>query len=110
AIHPVLIPYGEPPVEVGKALRRKEDGSIDERPIAYSTYAGLYSEPEGDEEDIRRYKVTNELGSLYKPTKILNNLILTLIESAEQNKEKMKELEMALRLVKALSDGDKIND
>lgn len=107
AIDPVLIQYGEPPVEVGKALRIKEDGSLDERPIAYSTYAGLYSDPEGDEKDIRLYEVANKLSSLYKPTKLLNNLILTLIESAEENREKIRELEMALRFVKALSDGEK---
>ena len=41
---------------------------------------------------------------LYEPNVILQNLILAVSEGAKKNREKVRELDFALRLVKALSD------
>ena len=51
--------------------------------------------------------VSDVVESLYKPVEILEHLLKALIDAAEKNKEKMKEFEIALRFVKALSEGDK---
>jgi hypothetical protein len=42
--------------------------------------------------------------ALYDPQRILENLIMTLIEKAEANKEKIDQLKFALRFLKALSE------
>ncbi len=54
-------------------------------------------------------KIEDEVGyGLFEPFKILENLLRSLILAAEENREQLKELEMALRFVKALSnDGDR---
>jgi hypothetical protein len=46
------------------------------------------------------------LDYLYEPMKILENVIAVLTELAEANKEKIAELKVALRLIKALSDDE----
>ena len=46
------------------------------------------------------------LDYLYEPMKILENAIAVLTELAEANKEKIAELKVALRLIKALSDDE----
>ncbi len=40
---------------------------------------------------------------LYPPDKIIQNLISVLIDAAEQNKEKVRQLEFALRFVRTIS-------
>jgi len=40
---------------------------------------------------------------LYEPNVILQNLILAVSQGAQKNREKVSELDFALRLVKALS-------
>jgi hypothetical protein len=45
-----------------------------------------------------------ELEALYRPKIILENLISALLGTAEKNKENIKELELGIRFVKALSD------
>ena len=51
------------------------------------------------------FPVHEELVSyLYEPNVILQNLILAVSEGAQKNREKVRELDFALRLVKALSD------
>ena len=57
-----------------------------------------------DEEKSYPASVDGILHYLYEPTKILQNLVSALIEAAERNREKIWELKMALRFVKALSD------
>jgi Post-segregation antitoxin CcdA len=69
--------------------------------FVYNTEDGGYGE----------YRLEETIGHLYPPSKILSNLVTDLIEAAEANKEKIKELEMALRFVKVLAtDGDSINN
>lgn len=46
------------------------------------------------------------LGRLDSPRIILENLIPALIQAAQKNKEKMKEFEISLRFLKALSAED----
>jgi hypothetical protein len=46
------------------------------------------------------------LDYLYEPMKILENVIAVLTELAGANKEKIAELKVAQRVVKALSDDD----
>jgi hypothetical protein len=49
--------------------------------------------------------VDRVLGLLYKPNRIIENLLVALTEEEEyNNKEKISEVKFALRLVKALSD------
>jgi hypothetical protein len=55
------------------------------------------------EPDVR---VEQVLDYLYEPMKILENVIAVLTELAEANKEKIAELKVAQRLIKALSDDD----
>jgi hypothetical protein len=55
------------------------------------------------EDEIVRTSIAAEIHHLYSPIKILENLILALIEAAQKNKEKFRELEFALRFIKALS-------
>jgi hypothetical protein len=50
----------------------------------------------------RKIHVGDVFDHLYTPTKILENTILALIEASEKNKNKVKELLLALRLVRAL--------
>lgn len=69
------------------------------------TIQGLYKKT-ASPDDLQEVSVDEVLQWLYEPKKILQNLILSLIYGAEKNKEKIKELEFALRLIKTLSDED----
>lgn len=48
-------------------------------------------------------KVPDVVSSLLNPARILENLLKSLIGAAEKNKEKMKEFEIALRIIDALT-------
>jgi hypothetical protein len=48
--------------------------------------------------------VDRVLNVLYEPTKIIENIIISLTYAAETNKEKLNELKSALQFVKTLSD------
>jgi hypothetical protein len=48
--------------------------------------------------------VDDILELLYEPKIILQNLVFALLEKAEKNKKKIKELQLVMRFVKALSD------
>lgn len=50
--------------------------------------------------------VSKVLPYLFKPFKILENLVLELTRAAEINRDKIKELNLALRFVRALSEED----
>jgi hypothetical protein len=50
--------------------------------------------------------VKDTIYMLHKPRVILRNLISSLTSAAKVNQDKIKELEFALRLVKALSEDD----
>jgi hypothetical protein len=63
---------------------------------------GLWAD--GLEGDTRHsVKIEDEVGyGLYGPFKILENLLRSLIAASEENREMLKELEIAMRFVKAL--------
>jgi len=48
--------------------------------------------------------VKQSIDDLYSPKKILEKLLPALINAAQNNQEKMKEFELSLRFLKALSD------
>ena len=50
--------------------------------------------------------VDRVLNGLYEPTKIIENIIISLTYAAETNKQKLNELKSALQLVKDLSNED----
>jgi hypothetical protein len=50
--------------------------------------------------------VDRVLNGLYEPTKIIENIIISLTYAAETNKRKLNELKSALQLVKDLSNED----
>jgi hypothetical protein len=58
---------------------------------------------ESGEDSFVATSVEKELDYLDPPTKILENLILALTSAAEENKETLKELEIAMRFVRALA-------
>src|ERR671938_642250 len=51
--------------------------------------------------------VAEILPYIYKPVTILENLIIALIDAAQKNRDKIKELEFALRFIRVLSDDDR---
>jgi hypothetical protein len=107
AAESIMIPYDDFAVEIGfqrVCNKIKNNITWKEYRIMLTTQ-GLYriTDSPNDLEDVTVDKV---LRWLYEPKKILQNLILSLIDAAEENKEKIKELEFALRLIKALSDED----
>jgi hypothetical protein len=57
--------------------------------------------------DYKVVEVDEVVYALDEPTKILENLILSVIQAAEENKEKIKELQFALRFVKTLFEEEK---
>jgi Post-segregation antitoxin CcdA len=59
------------------------------------------SRPDGE---ISPTSVSEEIYFLYEPKKILENLILAMLGNVQKNKEKIRELELAKRFVKVLSD------
>jgi uncharacterized protein (DUF4415 family) len=73
------------------------------RPLQYYPPAGII------DDDYREYEIQSVLDCLYEPHMLLQNLISALLKSAERNKEKIRELEFALRFVKVLSDDSKKN-
>jgi hypothetical protein len=54
----------------------------------------------------QKVSVAQVLDDLYNPTKILENVIVALIQASEQNREKVRELRLALRFVNAMFDGN----
>jgi hypothetical protein len=48
--------------------------------------------------------LSEPLSNLYSPIKILENLVIAIIESSTTNKEKIKELRLALRFIKTFFD------
>jgi hypothetical protein len=58
------------------------------------------------DEQNRQYETKSVMDGLYEPHVLLHNLVSALLQSAEQNKEKIRQLEFALRFVKVLSDDD----
>jgi hypothetical protein len=57
----------------------------------------------------RKSSVGEVIDHLYRPNKILENMMLALIQAAEKNKEKVNELLFALRFARALSKEDEIH-
>jgi hypothetical protein len=55
-----------------------------------------------NEENTHMTSVEISLGDLYPANKIITNLISTLTERAQQNKDKIKELQFAKRFITAL--------
>ena len=56
--------------------------------------------------EFHKTSISANIDWLDSPTVILENLIPSLIQSAENNREKMKEFEISLRFLKALSADD----
>lgn len=54
--------------------------------------------------------VESEIDSLYSPKEIIERLIPALIKGAKNNREKLKEFEMALRFLRAMSNEDDENE
>ncbi len=52
----------------------------------------------------QKVSVPQVLTDLYNPKKILGNVIMAIIQGSEKNKHKVRELELALRLVNAMLD------
>jgi hypothetical protein len=72
----------------------------------HSGYGLLLWDDHGKEMADADPSVDSILDILYKPTKILEEFIVSITGLAEENKEKLAELKFALRLVKALSDDE----
>ena|ERR671911_1672987 len=50
------------------------------------------------------YPISKALDYLYSPMVIVENLLEALVQATKDNKEKFKEMKMALRIVRALAD------
>ena len=66
---------------------------------------GLLVVEKGDNEIRNPIHVSDAVNFLFKPTVILENLLLEIIECEEKNEEKMTELQFAIRFLKALING-----
>ena len=92
--------------EIGRLTRSADiDGKkvVTERQLAFHPYLGIY------DEQYRQYEIKSVIYDLYEPHVLLHNLVSALLQAAEQNKEKIKQLEFALRFVKVLSDDNTKN-
>lgn len=102
AIKPVLKKYGAL-VKVGEYY----EGNPNEGDFWHNTIELSYKnliESRDDTDDSGIVQVFDVISHLFKPTKILENLLEALISAAEKNKEKMKEFEVALRIIDALTE------
>jgi hypothetical protein len=93
--------------EVG---RRKRYEEVDGKKVLTEGLLVYYPGPGILDSEWQSYEVGSVLHCLYDPYTLLHKLISALLESAEQNKEKIRELEFALRFVKVLSDENKKNE
>ncbi|MBS3921962.1 MAG: type II toxin-antitoxin system CcdA family antitoxin [Nitrosarchaeum sp.] len=100
AIKPVLKKYGAM-VRVGSFYEGNPDSQIFHVTIDLSS-SNLYRNIE-ELEEYHEVAVLDVVSDLFNPTKILENLLESLIKAAEKNTEKMKEFEIALRIVGALT-------
>ena len=111
AIRPLLIQY-DTRIDVGK-IRHYNDPECKE--ISYQD--SILLEKVGlilyDEHSVPGLAYANStsvaeiLPYVYKPVTILENLIIALIDAAQKNRDKIKELEFALRFIRVLSDDDR---
>lgn len=107
AIGRKIIRYDTPPLEVG--ILYNEVPGKEGSPILFHPYSGFWHMVGNTYNDNKLEELVNR--RLYPPSKILSNLVTDLIKAAGANKEKIKELELALRFVKVLAtDGDSINN
>lgn len=101
AIKPVLKKYGAW-VKVGDYYEGDPDAEVWHITIGLSHYSLFKTISELDES--KTVQVSDVVSELFNPTRILENLLEALINAAEKNKEKMKEFEVALRIIDALTE------
>lgn len=75
------------------------------RYLSLNIYGGImcYEDAQEEKDPSHNLGACLEFGYIYRPTKILENLLTALIRGAEHNKEKIKELKVALRVIKSLA-------
>jgi hypothetical protein len=104
-------------IEVGGNESYGADADIDEKAFLNSSSYILdsvmlicpYYMQGGDELTHETVYVKSRVRSLYEPKTILQNLILAIVERAEKNKQKVRELKLAKRFVEVLlSDIEKV--
>jgi hypothetical protein len=83
----------------GNAIITIYPGGPDEDKVVFIAYAPL-----DEVGQITSGSVEELLSYLYEPKVILRNLILAVSEAAQKNTQTIKELDFALRFVKALAD------
>ncbi len=94
-------------MHVGFDLAEEEGGELVGLEIVLNQY-GLFIDNIGSKGK-HPVKIEEVEWGLLDPFEILENLLRSLISAAEKNREQLKELEIALRFVKALSsDGDRV--
>jgi hypothetical protein len=100
----LLMLYGAEYFEVGRHPRVVDyEGKIHlHLPIYFGQYIGFHTWIEGSNDPIQ-YELHEIQLYLHPIMQILENLIQSLAEAAEENKEKISELRFALRLVETLS-------
>jgi hypothetical protein len=104
AMWPLLDKY-DTTVEVGRDIDHNAVLKISLEPDLSKSVFLIHIPLAGEGRRPSLYPVHEELVSyLYEPNVILQNLILAVSEGAQKNREKVRELDFALRLVKALSD------
>jgi len=101
---PLLVKYNNVNVDVGRnvegnALITIYPGGPDEDKVVFIAYTPL-----DEVGQITSGSVEELLSYLYEPKVILHNLILAVSEAAQKNTQTIKELDFALRFVKALAD------
>ena len=102
AIWPLLDKYNAT-VEVGRDLGHNAILKIS--PTSHVSKSVLLKSIDGKRDRPLAFPVGKELVPyLYEPKVILQNLILAVSEGAQKNQEKIRELNFALRFVKALSE------
>lgn len=101
AIKPVLKKYGTG-INVGKYYEGDPNADIYHVTLNLNQY-NLYKNVEMNDDSVIVH-VADVVSELYNPTKILENLLQALVIAAEKNKEKMKEFEVALRIIDALTE------
>ena len=100
AIKPVLKKYGAW-VRVGTFYEGNPDTEMWHGTIDLSSSS--LSRNVEEVEEYHTVAVLDVVSDLFNPTKILENLLESLINAAEKNTEKMKEFEVALRIIGALT-------
>jgi hypothetical protein len=102
AIKPVLKKYGTG-IYVGDFDEGDPNTGGSWNVTIYLNHNNLYKQVDAFD-DSRIIQVSDVVSELFKPTKILENLLRALVLAADENKEKMKEFEVALRIIDTLTE------